>query len=360
MKKRSFIVTFFFVILRLVLAVGLAILLAFGILKFLNIDLEVSYDGNRIELRNKNFASGRNLPDAIDDEYPNIADYQEDSFFYKQLDDNGKALYIGIKDNLENMKSGTYKIDFGTRFNKALNEEGGQDRLSDSYQAAVDALKFDSPEIFYIDFSKVYLNTYCVTENGRSTYTVYIDHGKNDSYLEEGFTKDNINQAISSIEEVKELIMSATPESTSNFDKILSVHNWLIDKIEYDESLSMPNKDNIYGALIEHKVTCQGYAKAFKYIMDGLNVPCVLVKGEATNSEGQTEKHMWDYVQINDNWYAIDVTWDDPIIIGGGEASSETRYKYFLKGRSFLENHTEEGLIDQTKVRFRYPQLIEK
>ena len=360
MKKKSFIVTFFLVLLRLIIAVILAILLAFGILKFLKIDLEISYDGNKFELRNKNVASGKYSPDAIDDDYPNIADYQEDSFFYTQLDNNAKAIYIGIKDNLENMKSGTYEIKFGTRFNKTLNEEGGQKKLSDSYQSAVDALKNDNPDIFYIDFSKVYLNTYCVTENGRSTYTVYIDKGDNASYLADGFTKDNVNSAISQVESVKKSIISNIKENDTNFSKILYVHNWLVDNLRYDESLGRVNRNNIYGALVQKEVTCQGYAKAFKYIMDDLNVPCILVKGEATNSEGKTEKHMWDYVQINNDWYAIDPTWDDPIIVGDGSLSSENRYKYFLKGKSFLSNHKEEGLVEETNVRFRYPQLIDK
>jgi len=347
-------------ILRLVLAVVIAIAAAFGILKFLNIDLEVSYNGNTIEFRNKNVYANAYTPEVIDDEYPNIADYQEDSFFYTQLDDNGKALYIGIKDNLENMKSGTYEIKFGTRFNKLLNTEGGQEALSDSYQSAVDALKLDNPEIFYIDFTKVYLNTVCETMNGVSTYTVYIDKGNNETYLASGFTKDTINSTIAQISEIRDLIIGAIPEDTNNFEKILSVHNWLVDSLEYDETLSKPNRNSVYGALVQRQVTCQGYAKAFKYIMDGLSVPCVLVRGEATNSEGKTEKHMWDYVQINDKWYAIDVTWDDPIVIGGGKLSNENKYKYFLKGKSILDNHKEEGEVEGTNMKFRYPELMSK
>ena len=41
------------------------------------------------------------------------------------------------------------------------------------------------------------------------------------------------------------------------------------------------------------------------------------MQGTATNSSGQTENHAWNCIKINDVWYEVDPTWDDPIIIGG-------------------------------------------
>ncbi len=42
--------------------------------------------------------------------------------------------------------------------------------------------------------------------------------------------------------------------------------------------------------------------------MDASEFLCVLVSGTATNSQGEEENHAWNYVQINENWYAVDVT----------------------------------------------------
>ena len=33
--------------------------------------------------------------------------------------------------------------------------------------------------------------------------------------------------------------------------------------------------------------------------MDELKIPCVLVSGTGTNSNGQTESHAWNYVQLD-------------------------------------------------------------
>ena len=89
------------------------------------------------------------------------------------------------------------------------------------------------------------------------------------------------------------------------------VHDYLIDNIDYDTTLAKKNIYDIYGALVQKSCVCEGYAKAFKYLIDQMEIPCVMVIGQATNTNGQTENHAWNYVQIENNWYAIDCTWDD-------------------------------------------------
>ena len=67
---------------------------------------------------------------------------------------------------------------------------------------------------------------------------------------------------------------------------------------------------------------------------------------------------MWNYVRINEKWYAIDVTWDDPIIADGGTLTEEMRYKYFLKGSNeFLTNHKENGSVTENSTQFIFPVL---
>ncbi len=77
------------------------------------------------------------------------------------------------------------------------------------------------------------------------------------------------------------------------------------------------------------------------------------------NSSGQIEAHAWNYVQMDDGqWYAIDVTWDDPIIIGDGVPGKDIKYKYFLRGSdAFFKNHTENGDVSRTGQSFKYKKL---
>ena len=120
------------------------------------------------------------------------------------------------------------------------------------------------------------------------------------------------------------------------------------------------NNSNIYGALVEKNVVCEGYAKAFKYILDELEIPCVIICGEAVDEDGNSQKHAWNEVYLGGKWYAIDVTWDDPIIIGGGKLTNELRYKYFLKGSTVInKNHFQNGKMSDNinEIEFQYPEL---
>ena len=136
------------------------------------------------------------------------------------------------------------------------------------------------------------------------------------------------------------------------------VHDYLVESIEYDQTVSQTNIYDIYGALVKKESVCEGYAKSFKYLMDSVEIPCVIVAGEGTNSEGNTENHAWNYVELDGKWYAIDCTWDDPIIIGGGKLSNSAKYKYFLKGENeFNQSHFPSGQFTENGKVFEYPPL---
>ena len=63
-------------------------------------------------------------------------------------------------------------------------------------------------------------------------------------------------------------------------------------------------------------------------------------------------------ININDKWYGIDTTWDDPIIEGNGRLTDDIRYKYFLKGaNTFLITHTPDGYLSQNSIEFKFPTL---
>lgn len=278
--------------------------------------------------------------------------------YYEQLDDYGKIIYNELDKNLDKMKSGTYNIQFGTTFDDLLHEENGEEVLNKSFQLAINALTFDKPNLFYIDISKIYLLTKIKTKLWITKYEVEIGTKEGQNYLNSSFkNEDDVNNAISQIENEKNIIESKLYGSIENQIKI--VHDYLIDNLDYDSTISEPNIYNIYGALVNKKTVCEGYARSFKYIMDDLNIPCMIVCGIGVNSANETENHAWNYVRLDRNWYAIDVTWDDPIIIGNGYISSLYYYKYYLKGsREFFVNHTEDGKIAGDS-NFKYPTLSE-
>lgn len=102
--------------------------------------------------------------------------------------------------------------------------------------------------------------------------------------------------------------------------KLKWVHDWLVMSVEYDyKGLNAYKNEakgtsryghiyNEYGALVDGKAVCGGYAQAFKAIIDelvrrgSLAVKCDIATGG---------NHAWNRVKIDGVWYNIDVTWDD-------------------------------------------------
>ena len=301
--------------------------------------------------QNEEYANLENL-------YENIITTQEnvDYYYYDQLDEYAKIIYKGFENNKENMKSGTYTIDFGNQFNELLNSDGGEEKLNIAFQSAWNAYTYDNMDLFYIDVEKLILTINTTT--ALSIHNVKISNGENNSYLKQEFqTNINLNEKLELLNKIKGQIKSQL-QGYNDYVKVKEVHNWLIKAIEYDTNENTIEPYSIYGALTQGKAVCEGYARSFKYIMDELEIPCVLVSGTATNSNGITEAHAWNYVLLNGDWYAIDVTWDDPIIIGEGTVSEDTNYKYFLKGaNTFLVTHKPDGYLSQNSIEFKFPTL---
>lgn len=360
----SFILTIFFI--GLVVAIGMGTAYVYSYMNQNDISLQEGIEEVKVSVKkvvsqitnadtNSNITlssegvNGTFIGQSRKDEI--VSDY----YFYNQLSDNGKVMYNTIEANLDKMKSGTYIIDFGTKFNETLQTEEGKAGLKVDFQAAWDALSLDNPKIFFIDVTKLYLTIESTTVGLTTTCTTYIGPEGDRSYLMDGIETSYIDEYENNLEAIKNNVVANV--NGSDYDKIKQIHDVLVDELQYDQTLNRTHTHDIYGALVEKCVVCEGYAKAFKYLLDGVGIPCVLVSGKGTNSRGETEEHIWNYVLLNNKWYAVDVTWDDPIVTGGFLTNS-MKYKYFLKGASeFNSNHFANNYLSNNSFRFEYPEL---
>ena len=281
-----------------------------------------------------------------------------DNFFYSQLSDSAKLIYTELYKNKENLKTGTYTVQFGDAFKDILSQENGSDKLKEEYQSAIEAFTYENPDVFYLDVTKMYINIEMIKRLFTTKYNVYINSYQDSNYLAEPFySKENIDECQAQIESVRDNILSNI-EGKSTVDKIRYIHNYLIDNIQYDQTIQKDNIYNIYRALVQHVSVCEGYAKALQYLLSSAGIENVIVTGIATNNNGETENHAWNYVKIGSAWYALDVTWDDPIIIGGGKINDKIRYQYFLKGsRTMDENHYLSNQFTENGMEFEFPKL---
>ena len=297
----------------------------------------------------------------LEDENLSKSNGKEAEFYYQQLNEIARIIYNELISEKEKLKTGVAQINFAENtFEDILDKETGMEELSTEYQNAVDALRYDHMDLFYIDFTKTALKTTTYTRGNEKRYEVVFSvMDGEENYFQDGITsKEDVEEKLNEIEkQTEEILKNATG---SNYQKIHYIHNWIIDNVEYDRTYEGSNIRDIYGTFIYKKVVCEGYAKAFKYLLDELNIPCIIISGEAQNTQGVRERHMWNYVQINDTWYAVDVTWDDPILINSDTLSNELRYKYFCQGTNINTDHFINEVITEGCQKWEYPELYYK
>ena len=135
-------------------------------------------------------------------------------------------------------------------------------------------------------------------------------------------------------------IADKVSEYDQTFDKIKVIHDELRDLIKYESYKEMES------AFLEGKADCSGYADAFCVVCQLAGIDCIVVWGTAHNG-AMTSDHAWNMVKIADDWYNVDVCWDDVRLF---------THTYFLRSdKAFSSNHTVKMPISCPKATKRYP-----
>ncbi len=122
----------------------------------------------------------------------------------------------------------------------------------------------------------------------------------------------------------RELLDEWITDDMTNYEKEKAIFTMLVAELKYDKAHYSidgedPNSVNPYGALIQGKAICTGYANSFQLFMTILNIPCINVEGSAYDDY---EPHCWNMVLMEGDWYYVDVCWGDSGRDSGGN------YKY--------------------------------
>lgn len=127
-----------------------------------------------------------------------------------------------------------------------------------------------------------------------------------------------------------QILNEITSPANSDIENELAVHDYLVEHISYVDTGD--SSYNAYSALINGIAVCSGYTECFKTFMDMLGIENGTVSGEAGD-----EQHIWNTVKLDDQWYHVDVTWDDPI----GSSFEYTDHSYFnITAKDMSIDHT--------------------
>lgn len=232
-------------------------------------------------------------------------------YYYNQLTLEEQILYDNIESSKEEiMKNQEICIgELKSPYNEA--KENAEKILN----RAIWAYKLDNPiaTIWFNEYKR-YLITQS-SDSDISTFAIMISPKENSYYHFEN--QIELQKAIQEVEAKVEKFVSKL--SGSDEEKLRSIHNWILQDTLYDESLQGTNIHNLYGAIIQKRCVCGGFAYSFKYVADKAGIPVVSVLGRhgiKSKASNQSINHAWNEMLINGKWYLLDLTEDLPVNLG--------------------------------------------
>lgn len=199
---------------------------------------------------------------------------------YYELTGEEQTLYTVILDSIYDMPE---------RIEIPKLNEANLDRL-------FTALSYDNPDLFFLG----------------SNCKVYNEGLK--TYFEPAYaiTKQEYEEQLGELETVASVIVKGAEAYSSLYEKELYIHDYIVTNCVYTAPESYPYANSVYGCLVRGKAGCEGYSRAFQYLLNTLNIDNRLVTGESAEDGENYVGHMWNYVTLNGKGYFVDVTWDDP------------------------------------------------
>ena len=297
-----------------------------------------AFADDSIVIKDVSIVSEQKVEDISEEVEVRVGTSAYNKCFGEQLSGLSRELYNAFAANyVKNKKTGNYKYTFQTplTFESKVDEnknivqneayKNTMMKIAIAMQNAIDALKVDYPEIYWINDVRYATDAGASGTVEKCTVTVrgvtilpseiYVGAAAKHSAYNDAVTK-----AVSSIK-------SSMGSASSRAFKVKYIHDYICKKAYYrvaDETRIHSSEPLFLG---DGGVVCEGYAKAFKVLCEKFGIPCACISGVAYNKSGQSEQHMWNYVQMDDGkWYLVDLTWDDQ--------TKGIVYDYFLVGKN--------------------------
>ena len=194
--------------------------------------------------------------------------------YYEMLNDTQKALYRQIFANAQ-----AQNRHFAPVVDSTAND------LKNAFTSVVN----DHPELFWVDTAYKYKYT---PKGSVADITLVFN-----------ITANNLEQSKIEFEAGAKFIKDETYGKYTAYEREKAVHDALLDNVIYDANA--PMNQSAYSALVYGRTVCAGYARAFQYVLQQLDIPCYYVTGYAG------ENHAWNIVKLDDGYYNVDSTWDD-------------------------------------------------
>ncbi len=126
----------------------------------------------------------------------------------------------------------------------------------------------------------------------------------------------------------------------SEAERALTVHDYIVAEIDYAyDAKGVPVDEawahNIAGWATQNSGVCETYAETFAYLCNLFDVQSVVVVGQAATESG-VGPHAWNILKLENEWYTVDVTWNDGF---AAESKLASREWFGMPASEFSASH---------------------
>ena len=146
--------------------------------------------------------------------------------------------------------------------------------------------------------------TFTTTATGSYNFRFYLmDKASGVYYLRTNTYIQVADDAYPSVASIIGAAVSQAKQNTngSEYEMALYLHDWLLDQLEYDNSLKWSSAES---ALTRGLGTCQAYESAYAKLLSAAGI-------ENAETRDTYDGHTWNAVKLDGEWYQVDCTWDD-------------------------------------------------
>ena len=201
----------------------------------------------------------------------------------------------------------------------------------DEYESCIDDVK----ELTNDEATLSELNNFVHPYNSYNKLSITFDSfGKIQVDIDKLYTDEQITVINQKVDEIMNNYISS---DMSDETKIQVIHDYIINTTKYDSEKANAiennqtisgnyNSQTAYGPLIQGMGICGGYSDAIAIFLWKMDIP---------NYRIASSNHVWNLVNYNNDWYHLDLTWDDPVTSDGSDALI---YDFFLITTNQLHN----------------------
>ncbi len=210
------------------------------------------------------------------------------------------------------------------RFLTCWDEMGAFIDVSDMGMS-VDDITYMYWEVYYKNPEYYYIDSFSYNYNKSTNQMLSIEPNYKESSL--ATAKANMQKIV----DAKDEILLYVNDNMTDFEKVMTVHDYMVLNYSYDTSYSNYTTTIMY----TKSGVCMSYALSFNYVMSEIGIPTSFVTSDSMN-------HAWSLVMIDGEWYHIDPTYNDPL----NDRYAMVGHEYALLSSNAIENNVSEPHVE--------------